>query len=115
MEEREFQVVITTPAKNRYHEKVLPYLHANFSFERAKAIDEGIIQATSTLNLSPFRGRKEDFLKEMNEEFRFVLFKETKHFELKIIYFIDEKKAIVYVTDFFPTKMDPRRMSGNLH
>jgi len=50
----------------------------------------------------------------MNEEFRFILFRETKHFELKIIYFIEENKEVVYVTDFFPTKMHPRRMIQKL-
>lgn len=114
MEEKEYQVIIATPAKKRYHDKVLPYLHSNFSFERAIEIDGEIIQTAASLNLNPFRGRKEDYLKEMNEEFRFILFKETKHFELKIIYFVDEKKEIVYVTDFFPTKMHPQRMTENL-
>jgi len=49
----------------------------------------------------------------MKEEFRFILFKETKHFELKIIYFIDEEGRAVYVTDFFPTKLNPQRISEN--
>ena len=114
MEEKEYQVIIATPAKNRYHNQVLPYLHSNFSFESAVGIDENIIQIAATLNRNPFRGRREDYLKEMNEEFRFILFKEPKHFELKIIYFVDDKKEIVYVTDFFPTKMHPERMTENL-
>jgi uncharacterized membrane protein (UPF0127 family) len=50
----------------------------------------------------------------MNEEFRYILFKETKHFELKIIYFVDENEEVVYITDFFPTKMHPQRITENL-
>jgi len=49
MEEREYEVIIATPAKNRYHESILPYLHSNFSFERAVEIDENIIQMASFL------------------------------------------------------------------
>lgn len=113
MEEKEYQVIIATPAKSRYHNQVLPYLHTNFSFERAIKIDEDIIQTASKLNQNPFRGRIEDRLRGLKEAFRFILFKETKHFELKIIYFIDEKKGCVYVTDFFPTKMQPQRITEN--
>jgi len=100
MEEREYEVIIATPAKNRYHESILPYLHSNFSFERAVEIDENIIQMASSLNRNPFRGRKEDYLEDMNEEFRFILFRETKHFELKIIYFIEENKEAVWILRF---------------
>jgi hypothetical protein len=56
MEEAEYLVIIATPAKNRYHNQVLPYLHTNFSFERAVEIDKSIIQTTTTLNQNPLRG-----------------------------------------------------------
>ena len=35
MEKEEYQVIIATPTKNRYHQQILPYLHANFSLKRA--------------------------------------------------------------------------------
>jgi hypothetical protein len=72
MEEKEYQVIIAIPAKTRYHNQVLPYLHSNFTFKRATEIDEAIIETVSTLNRNPFRGRREEHLKEMNEEFRYI-------------------------------------------
>ena len=50
---------------------------------------------------------------EAKKDFKFILHKETKSFEVKIIYYIDEKNGIVNVTDFFPTKMSPYKISRN--
>lgn len=112
-EEKVYQVVIARPAKHRYHENVLPYIYENFSFERAIEVDENILLTASTLNKKPGRGRKEKYLEAAREEFKFILHKEAKHFELKIIYYIDEGEGTVYITDFFPTKMDPQKISKN--
>ena len=62
-EEKVYEVVVTTPAKNRYHLRVLPYLYDNFSFERATEIDENILSATGTLDKKPNRVRKEEYLR----------------------------------------------------
>ena len=112
-QEKIFKIVITRPAKNRYHRDVLPYIYENFSFERALEIDESILRTASSLQKKPGRGRKEKFLAEADEEFRFILHRETRHFEIKIIYFINEENSTVYITDFFPTKMDPQRINKN--
>jgi len=76
-------------------------------------IDENILNTTGTLSKNPGRGRKEKYLEEAKEEFRFILYKETKHFEITIIYYINEGENTVYVTDFFPTKMDPQKITKN--
>lgn len=94
----------------RYQQRVLAYLYDNFSFDRAKEIDESILNTTRTLSQNPNRGSNEKYLRHAEETFRFILFKETKHFELKIIYFVDENKKQVFVTDFFPTKMSPDKI-----
>lgn len=112
-EEKVYKIVIARPAKNRYQESVLPYLFEYFSFERAIEIDENILNTTGILSKNPGRGRKEKYLEEVKEEFRFILYKETKHFEIKIIYYISESENTVYVTDFFPTKMDPQKITKN--
>ncbi len=112
-EEKVYKVEVTRPAKKRYHEIVLPYIFSNFSFERAIKVDENILAVMATLNTKPNRGRKEKFLEELGETFRFILHQETKYFELKIIYYINEAKSIVYVTDFFPTRMNPIRIAKN--
>lgn len=108
-----FKVVIAQPAKVRYQLHILPYLYTNYSFERALMIDQKIIEKAGTLSNKPERGRKEDFLIELNGLFRFIIYKETKHFEIKIIYYVDHQKSTVYVTDFFPTKMSPLRIIDN--
>ena len=112
-EEKVYEIVIARPAKNRYQESILPYLQEHFSFERAIEIDKNILKTTGTLDKNPTRGKKEKYLEEAKETFRFILHKETKHFEKKIIYYISEDKNTVYVTDFFPTKMDPQRITKN--
>ena len=112
-EEKVYEVVIARPAKTWYQENVLPYLFEYFSFERAIEIDENILNTARTLSKNPGRGRKEKYLEEVKGEFRFILHKETKHFEIKIIYYISEGKNTVYVTDFFPTKMDPQKITKN--
>ena len=113
VEEKIYKIVIARPAKNRYHESVLPYIYENFSFERAIEVDENILRTTGTLDKKPDRGRKEKYLEEAKEDFKFILYKETKHFEIKIIYYINEDEDTVYITDFFPTKMNPQRISKN--
>ncbi len=110
-EEKIYKIVIARPAKNRYQKSVLPYLYENFSFERAIEIDESILKTTGTLDKNPGRGRKEKYLEEAKEDFRFILYKETKHFEVKIIFYINKDEGNVYVTDFFPTKMDPQKIT----
>lgn len=105
-----YEVIVTQPAKTRYQVQVLPYLYENFTFDRATEINEKILDFAATLDKNPDRGRNEDYLRASKELFKFILFKETRHFELKIIYYISEPNDAVYVTDFFPTKMNPQRI-----
>lgn len=112
-EEKAYKIVIARPAKNHYHESILPYIYENFSLDRAIEVDRNILRTTGSLDKNPGRGRKEKYLDEAKEDFKFILFKETKHFEIKIIYYINEKEATVYITDFYPTKMNPQRIYKN--
>lgn len=91
----------------------MPYIFENFSLERAIEINDNILHTASTLSRKPGRGRKEKYLEDGQEEFKFILHKESKHFEIKIIYFIDAGKQTVNITDFFPTRMDPQKMRKN--
>lgn len=109
-EEKSYKVVITRVAMLRYQERILPYIFDNFTFNRALEIDKKIIEKASTLKYQPSRGSREKYLSSLKEEFRFILFKENKNFELKVIYFIDQTESTVYLTDFFPTKMHPQKM-----
>lgn len=102
-----FEVIITNSATVRYQEEILSYLLLNFSLERSIEIDSKVLNVVQSLQRNPLRGVIEKFLASSTEEFRFLLFRETKYFELKIIYPIREKDMKVFVTDFFPTKMPP--------
>ncbi|MEO9477186.1 MAG: hypothetical protein ABJG41_16695 [Cyclobacteriaceae bacterium] len=96
----------------RYQERVLSYLFDHFSFERATEIDKNIISAAGSLRNKPTRGRKEEYLIGAREDFKFILYKEGRHFEVKIVYFIKEEESTVYITNFFPTKMNPIRLQS---
>jgi hypothetical protein len=109
-EEKPFKIVITRVAMLNYQDRILPYIFDNFTFNRALEIDKKITEKISTLEYQPSRGSREKYLSSFREEFRFILYKENKNFELKIIYFFDETELIVYLTDFFPTKMHPQKM-----
>ncbi len=105
-----FEVEVTYPAKQRYREEILTYLLDNFSFERTLAIDNNIILSTNSLEKMPQRGRFEPSLEDHKESFRFILHKETRNFEIKIIYYVNEAINKVYVTDFFPVLMQPEQL-----
>ncbi|MCC5919200.1 MAG: hypothetical protein LAT68_00465 [Cyclobacteriaceae bacterium] len=109
-EEKIYKIIIARPALIRYQQNVLPFIYENFSFERAVEVNENILAKANTLNKKPNRGRKEKYLEKYEEGFRFILHQETKHFEIKIIYYINEKEGKVYITEFFPTKMNPNRI-----
>jgi len=107
-----YEVVTTTPASQRYKEDVLKYLVKYFTISRATEIDTAIIEFAASLSKSPSRGTREPYLSHKEQDFRFILFKEGNSIEIKIIYFIDEDLMTVYITDFFPTKMNPHTIRG---
>ncbi len=108
--EKGFGIVVTSPAQKRYQETILPYLLEHFSIDRAAAIDLAIAQKVSSLSKNPFLGTKEKYLNHLNHDFRFILNKESRNFEIKIIYFASVKTATIFVTDFFPTLMNPTKL-----
>lgn len=112
VKEKGYEIVITTPARISYQETVLPYLLEHFSIKRAAEIDRIIAQKVASLSMNPFLGTKEKYLEHLENEFRFLLHRESRNFEIKIIYFASEKSKTIYITDFFPTTMNPSRLAG---
>lgn len=110
--QKRYKVVVTEPARSRYRETILPYLLRNFSLERAVDIETDLFIRTGTLSIMPQRGALEEYLPASNPAIRFILFRETRHFELKILYYVDESTATVFVADYFPTAMHPKGMKG---
>lgn len=89
---------------------ILPYLLKNFALNRVVEIEGAFQSAIESLEHQPNRGSIELYLGSFQEGFRYILFRETRFFELKIIYHVDEDSAKVLVVDFFPTPMHPKRM-----
>ena len=107
---KEYQVEISLPAQKRYQHEILFYLLENFSLERSVEIDDSITKILSSLTTLPGRGKSEKYLEKHKNEFRFILHKESRNLEIKIIYYISEELGKVYVTDFFPVKMNPESL-----
>jgi hypothetical protein len=107
---KSYSIVLAKPVLFRYQREVLSYLVKHFSIERAIEIDENIRAEISTLTHYPNRGKIEESLKASTRVIRFILYKETKHFQLKILYYVDEMSQSVYITDIFPTEMNPSKL-----
>jgi plasmid stabilization system protein ParE len=108
VEIKEYQVEISLPAQKRYQYEILSYLLENFSLERSIEIDDNITKTLKSLTTLPGRGRTEKYLEKHLYQFKFILHKESRNLEIKIIYYISEEQSKVYVTDFFPVKMNPK-------
>ena len=108
--EKGYKVVVTSPAQKRYQETILPYLVEHFSIERVSEIDRLIAQKVASLSSNPFLGTKEKYLDHLDNDFRFILHKESRNFEIKIIYFASKQSGTIFVTDFFPTLMSPDKI-----
>ena len=107
-----YQVIITKPALVRYQEEVLHYILQFFSVERALEIDNNITETLESLMKMPERGAVERQLKNKGVNYRFLLFRQSRNLELKIVYYILEQDKKVYVTDFFPVLMNPNKVRG---
>ncbi len=110
VEQQSFEVEITYPAEKRYQEEILTYLIKNFSLKRASEIDDNIIASVASLSTMLERGSLEPVLKKYPQQFRFILYKETRNFEIKIIYYVNQSISKIYVTDFFPVLMYPEKL-----
>lgn len=109
-EERKYAVIITEPAANAFYE-ILEYLYAHYPIDRAEEIAGEIRDTAGALEYNPERGIQESRLMHRGKAYRFILYKRTQRAEIKIIYFIDHGSSVVYVTDFFPTEKDDRKMA----
>lgn len=107
-----YEVIITKPAARRYQEEILNYILQHFSLDRVLEINELINKLLESLEKMPERGAQEPQLEHKNEDYRFILFKQSRNLELKVVYFTDERKGIVYVTDFFPVLMKHSSIRG---
>lgn len=109
-ENQTFKVIVAASAQRRYRQTILVYLLKHFSVERVIEIEDALGNEIKSLATQPLRGTKELVISDTIEGCRFILFKETRILELKIMYVVDEGKNQVTVVDLFPTRMNPEKM-----
>jgi len=107
-----FEIVLTRSSILRYQDEIYPYLNSNFSSRRVFEIDAQIFERVDSPHNQPHRGSREPMLIENPKVLRFLLYRASDQFELKIMFFIDELLRRVFVVDFFPTRMNPTRMKS---
>jgi len=110
-EGQRYRVIVTEAAWSVYEYSILPYLGKNFTVARTIEIEAGLMAAVQSLQEHPNRGSIETQLAHSSPLYRYILFRETRHFELKILYYVDDISCTVFVVDYFPTLMHPKRMT----
>jgi hypothetical protein len=105
-----YEVVITASAEVHFYE-LAEYLYEHLSIERAEEISGELMQMALSLDCLYHRGSKEEKLARRKKSYRYILYKRTSRTTVKIIYYVDESDKIVYVTDFFPTEKNPKKIS----
>ena len=105
-----YKVEITAEAEHFYVD-ILTYFYKHHSEQRADRKSAELLDLAISLETDPQRGTIEETLKPLTKNHKFLLYYYTHRKAIKIIYFIDELKKIVYVTDFFPCQMDDKKIS----
>jgi plasmid stabilization system protein ParE len=108
-EANKYKVIITQLAEVSFYQ-LLDYFFEHYSLERAEELADELHAKVKDLHYSPQRGSLEPGLLHLNRNHRFILYQRTSRAEIKIIYYIDQDQKTVYVTDFFPTEKDNRRI-----
>lgn len=82
------------------------------SYESATKKSEELFDSAYSLRILPERGQLELTLQHLKKEHRYLLYNSTSRSTIKIIYFLDKKRGVVYITDFFPTEMDAMKIKN---
>lgn len=106
--QKDYEIVITESASNAYFQ-LLDYLYEHYTEERADEIALELIETPQLLKKFPRRGKIEPLLIR-KQEYRFILYKRTRQATVKIIYYVNDMYKRIYITDFFPTEMHPKRI-----
>lgn len=71
----------------------------------AQKLVKGIIECTTSLQYQPEVGQVEFLLKEREEEFRYLVFK-----NYKIVYWVNTKTQRVEIANVFDTRQNPQKL-----
>jgi len=108
---KEYEVEVTSQGKLGYFE-ILEYFYEHMSYESVTKKSEELYDRVHSLSTLPERGQLELTLQHLKKEHRYLLYQSTSGSTVKIIYFLDKKGNVVYVTDFFPTVKDSKKISS---
>ena len=106
-----YEVVITSSAEVHFYELV-EYLYEYLSLDRAEEVARELNEMALSLDLLYHRGSIENALSRRKKPYRYLLYKRTSRTSVKIFYYVDKKSKTVYVTDFFPTEKDPKKIAN---
>jgi len=104
VEGQEFEIIITPFAEKAYFQ-VLEYVYEYHTPKKAEKIAIELLKFPFILKKFPKMGTKEQILEERPENFRFLLFERTERITVKILYYVDYERYIIYITDFFASEM----------
>lgn len=90
---------------------LVEYLYEYMSQDRAEQVAKELNVMALSLDHLYNRGSVEGKLTKRGNSYRYLLFKRTTKASVKIIYYVDEKSRTVYVTDFFPTEKDSKKIA----
>lgn len=110
-EESKYEVAFTASSRIFYYE-LLEYLYKHLTVARAEEVSTEILEKALSLNVLYERGSPEPRLKDRPQGYRYLLYERTQRKHIKIIYYVDHKAKNVYVTDFFPTEMDDKKIAN---
>lgn len=111
MEEATIYTVTITPEAESYYYEILKYFYKYHSEQSADRKSSELLDFAISLETDPQRGTIESKLDILGKDHRFILYYYTSRKAIKIIYFIDESKKVVYVTDFFPCQMNENKVN----
>jgi len=110
LEKSSSYLVEITPEAEQYYLELLSYLYQTHSSKSANKKSEYILDLAMSLDENPNRGSREEDLEYLGKEHQFLIYPITKRKTVKVIYFVEEDIKTVYVTDFFPTEMNPSKL-----
>ena len=87
---------------------IFEYYRENASLKVAAKLSEDIVKQTLKLKEQPKIGTIEPYLLNKKQEFRFLVFK-----NYKIIYWVNEKKNRIDISDIFDTRQNPIKLKRN--
>ncbi|TCN58605.1 type II toxin-antitoxin system RelE/ParE family toxin [Flavobacterium circumlabens] len=88
-------------------EDIFEYYKFKAGIRFSQTLVKGIIDSSLSLEINAYGGQKEELLSERIEDFRYLVFK-----NYQIIYWIDEARKIVVVSNIFDTRQNPQKLSS---